>query len=655
MRKNILSIVLFVIVFILAGCGSLSDDITPPPGSEMPTAPPTQPASEQLVFPVLPPDPERGASTYAEKCAPCHGTTGLGDGPDASGLPNPVPAIGSIELSRTATSTDWYLMVANGNIQRYMPPFKSLSVPQRWDVIAYVLSLSTSDEVLAQGQVLYEENCTACHGERGQGDGPEAGELASSPIDFTDQAFMGYKSTTDLFDSISGGIGEMHAFSDLGEADRWALTDFLRSLTFVAPVALETSEEETTPEGESSVESSEDAESTESTDQPAEASSEMPAEPADPTASVGTVSVQVVNGSGGDLPVGADVILHGYDGMEETFTETTTMNDTGVVLFENIPMTEGRVFLATTEFDQVAYGSNIAQITAEITEANLSLIVFDSTTDTSNLAIERLHVFFDFINPGSVQVIELVLLSNMSGETVIAPEEGDPVIVFDLPEGATNLEVQESMQIRLLQTETGFGVGSVRPSEEPYDITFAFEMPYDKKKADISLPVPLDAAAAIIIAPEDGIKLKSDQLQDGGSRDFQGVPYKTYNASNLEAGEALSFTLSGTPKLPTDHSASSGIDTTTSLMIGLGALGVVLIGTGIFLWQRNRIEDDEWDDVDVDDFDDQSPAVAETQDELMDAIIALDDLYKAGDLPEAAYLKRREELKARLQDLVDNE
>ena len=39
----------------------------------------------------------------------------------------------------------------------------------------------------------------------------------------------------------------------------------------------------------------------------------------------------------------------------------------------------------------------------------------------------------------------------------------------------------------------------------------------------------------------------------------------------------------------------------------------------------------------------------ETVEDLMDAIIALDDRYKAGDLPEEAYLSRRDELKERLR------
>ncbi len=628
------------ILIAITGCISFSEDITPPPGAEMPTASQATSSTEQLVFPVLPPDPARGAPIYAEKCAPCHGSGGLGDGPDAAGLPNPVTAIGSIELSRQATPTDWYLMVANGNIERYMPPFKSLSVPQRWDVIAYVFSLSTSDGELSQGQALYADQCASCHGERGQGDGPDAGELAASPIDFTDQAFMGYKSAADFYQSIYDGMGEMHAFTDLSEDDLWSLTAFLRSLTFSTPQLATPSEEgesDATPEG---------AVSPTSTPQPAETSAEVPVE------GVGTVFVQVVNGSGGDLPVGADIVLHGYDGMEEAFTEISTLPEEGLAIFEEVPMPVGRVYLATTEHEQVAYGSSMTQITDDSTDANLNLMIFDSTTDTSGLVIERLHIFFDFISPGSVQVIELALLSNNSGQTVVAPD-GDVVIEFVLPEGALNLEVQESMQLRLLQTPTGFGIGSVRPSAEPYEVTFAFEMPYDRKRVDLSIPVPVDTTAAIIIAPEDGVKLKGDQLQDGGSRDFEGIPYRTYNSGGLKAGKTLDFSLSGTPRLPSGESSATGADTTTNLMIGLGALGVVLIGAGIYLWQRNRIDEDEWVDEEAEGGD--VPTVAETPEELMDAIIALDDLYRSGDLPEGAYRERREVLKTRLKELMDVE
>jgi hypothetical protein len=45
----------------------------------------------------------------------------------------------------------------------------------------------------------------------------------------------------------------------------------------------------------------------------------------------------------------------------------------------------------------------------------------------------------------------------------------------------------------------------------------------------------------------------------------------------------------------------------------------------------------------------------ETSDSLMDAILALDDQYQAGEIPEEAYRLRRDELKQRLQALLGKE
>ena len=66
----------------LAACVSLASDITPPPGYVPPQPQPTA----APVYPMVPPDPQAGAPIYAEKCAPCHGESGLGDGSQAGAL-----------------------------------------------------------------------------------------------------------------------------------------------------------------------------------------------------------------------------------------------------------------------------------------------------------------------------------------------------------------------------------------------------------------------------------------------------------------------------------------------------------------------------------------------------------------------------------------
>ena len=143
-------ILLFFLLFSLTACMSLAEDVTPPPGMEAPPpsldTPAPRPTATPLgpVFPTEPPDPNQGAPIYAEKCAPCHGETGMGDGPDSAMLQNQVAALGDAELARVSTPADWFRMVTQGDLSKFMPPFSSLNESQRWDVIAYLFTLSAA-------------------------------------------------------------------------------------------------------------------------------------------------------------------------------------------------------------------------------------------------------------------------------------------------------------------------------------------------------------------------------------------------------------------------------------------------------------------------------------------------------------------------------
>ena len=87
-----------IIALLLTACNmTLAQDVTPPPGAVQPAqVQPTQGA----VFPAQAPDLQNGAAIYAEKCAPCHGNTGMGDGPQGQQLTVPVPALGLPETGR---------------------------------------------------------------------------------------------------------------------------------------------------------------------------------------------------------------------------------------------------------------------------------------------------------------------------------------------------------------------------------------------------------------------------------------------------------------------------------------------------------------------------------------------------------------------------
>src|ERR1044071_3009860 len=144
---------------LLAACNfTLAEDVTPPPNYVPPTPGPTM----GPLFPPQAPSTENGAAIFAEKCAPCQGPTGWGNGARGVQLGVTVPTFGLPEIARPASPAQWYTTVTQGNMERFMPPFASLSDQQRWDVVAYAMTLHTSKEQLAKGKELFEVNCPNC-------------------------------------------------------------------------------------------------------------------------------------------------------------------------------------------------------------------------------------------------------------------------------------------------------------------------------------------------------------------------------------------------------------------------------------------------------------------------------------------------------------
>src|SRR5574340_1020265 len=177
---------------VLAACNfTLAEDVTPPPDYIPPTPMPTLGA----LYPADAPDVQKGAAIFSEKCAPCHGAAGLGDGPQSMQLPVTVPGIGLPEVARPASPAGWFKVVTQGNLDRFMPPFVgALNDQQRWNVVSYVLTLHTTPEQVAQGKSLFESRCAGCAGT------------------FTDQAKMAALSEDDLVRIIRNGEGNIPAF-----------------------------------------------------------------------------------------------------------------------------------------------------------------------------------------------------------------------------------------------------------------------------------------------------------------------------------------------------------------------------------------------------------------------------------------------------------
>ncbi len=230
----------------------------------------------------------KGAKVYKEYCSQCHGSSGKGDGPAASGL-NPKPAAhANMALSDFPDDYLFNLVYYGGKSvgkSSLMPDFGLTLPPQDLaNVIAYLKaefkgnendSSSVSAKVeekikkgsnnciqkrkikkapaiylsknnplpetetnIAAGKKLFMKDakpisCKMCHGKKGNGKGAGAGGMNPRPRDFTCSAMMKDIPDGQLFWVIkngSPGTGMM-SFKKLKDKQTWQLVHYIRQLS----------------------------------------------------------------------------------------------------------------------------------------------------------------------------------------------------------------------------------------------------------------------------------------------------------------------------------------------------------------------------------------------------------------------------------------
>lgn len=180
-----------------------------------------------------------GAALYEANCAACHQINGGG-----IGLP--------LSVSKLSTVTDDYirLTIRNGRKGRIMPAFTDLSDAQIDAITAFIRSWSGKPApkypdapVLGdsdRGRVLYQNYCSNCHGEDGNGQGLGTGvtysrgrKFAVMPPAIGNQGFLASASNQMIKQVIMRGRPgtEMQSFSNLGlkEQDVNDIVRYVRS------------------------------------------------------------------------------------------------------------------------------------------------------------------------------------------------------------------------------------------------------------------------------------------------------------------------------------------------------------------------------------------------------------------------------------------
>jgi hypothetical protein len=356
---------------------------------------------------------------------------------------------------------------------------------------------------------------------------------------------------------------------------------------------------------------------------------------------LGTFSGTLDDASGGTVSAGQPVTLLGFEqdqsGNFQQVAEMTGETETdGSYSFEDVEIPTGRAFLVVANWDGVTYQSSPQMVQDGTSEYSIPLTVYDATDDFSVLMFDQVHVVFAQ-SQDVVQVTEVFIISNPGTQTVVVASDGSSVPFIQLPEDASGEQYQLAQGSAPLLNATG-GFAMTPGNGQQYGIIVAYALPYSRN-LKFSQPFSQAVTNLDVFVPE-GMQVRSAQLTDGGAQAIQNQNYQMYEGSDFTAGNTLAFTLS---------SASSALlalnfPQQTWVLVGIGAAGVLLIGLGVFLFMRERSRLKEEDEEDSED------EAGEGRDDLLDAIVVLDQQYEAGEISEDAYQEQRQRLKEQLKE-----
>lgn len=358
------------------------------------------------------------------------------------------------------------------------------------------------------------------------------------------------------------------------------------------------------------------------------------------------IVVDVIDQTGGLLlEQGLEVHLDGYDQFELVYQDLKTLTAESTLVFDNVPFQTGRVFFASITHGGAVYRSDMFEAGDGTNSMQMTIHIYETTTSDEFILIERIHVLADFPSPNLAQIVEIFIVSNLGEATFVAESPGQATVSFPLPPGAGSISFDDGvLGERYLKTDDGFGdTVSIPPGAGVYQTLVYYTLPIQGNTFDFSQEMNYPVRAAIIMMPEGEGFVEGPNLEDMGVQAIPDGSVQVYSVMSIPRNEVMQFRVSvetETGVVPVDTT----VFLPNTVIIAAGVLGGVLFLSGIWLFfrQRSRILEE-----------DASDEQFSEREEILDSIIALEDLYYEGEITEKIYQKKRQELKDQLDSLAD--
>jgi mono/diheme cytochrome c family protein len=575
----------------------------------------------QVTVPTTPPLALVGQSIYQENCAPCHGAQGMGDGPTAADLPSPPTAFADPQAVWERSPAQLFHTTKFGRLEMLMPPWQnSLSDDQIWQAVAYAWSLHTTPAQMEAGQELYTASCAACHGEQGQGDGPEA---ENGLVDFSDQSYAIFRSQADW----SGGWQSAHP--EIGGewtvAEQANTLEYMRSFSYWPPW-------------------------------------EAAYRPGD-----GVIAGTVVQGTAGaEAPANLPIVLEAYIGFEPLATFTGTVDAGGAFRFTDLATDPNINYLATVATDGISYSSDFLTLSPITPTLATQLAVYATTEDPANVRINSSHWILDQ-QPGALLGLAIYIFGNSGDRTFVGQTvEGvdQPVTAaVQVPPGAADITLEGgALGDRFFQVgDVIYDTLPLLPGESTRQIVLQYAVPFAGESLDISQQFlfPVDQLN-LLVPTTSGLQVAAPAMTAAAPQNMGGQEYQLFvmeaftpqavdvNLTGLlaagspdpRAAAAADATSSGSAATVAPGAVAPPLGAAAPWVMGALVAAALIAVLGIAV-QRGALSTQY-----------TRQGLGELRETLLQRMAHLDDLRAMGTINQSEWMRQRAYLKAQLVDVM---
>jgi hypothetical protein len=365
----------------------------------------------------------------------------------------------------------------------------------------------------------------------------------------------------------------------------------------------------------------------------------------------GVITGRIINRTpDGTVPEKMELMLHAWD---ENFNSKLMLDGyseaDGNFEFAGVSLDPNLLYTVMLTYNDVAYASEPVSLTDGQVKLSLEIPIYESTTDTSSVKVERQHVLFDAAIEG-LGVAEIYILSNMGDRTITgqANEEDAPIssIMFPIPEGATNISFNESNSGgRFLLTPGGFvDTAPLRPGSNTGQVVVTYVLPYEDSLTYSWMANWPVERLNFMVNSGIGLTLDGDNLTRVGTQQMEGGgEVDVFSHGSVNSGDNVTVALSGTLLRPliapegdmmTTAQTDAGFSSQRNIALGGVALGLAVLGVGV--WWYRRPEPSETEEA-VDE-------AGASYDHLVTQIALLDKARARGEINGTEYGRQREQM-----------